>query len=181
MRSRRIATGWSGNELSAMILLAHLRRWMAGGSGLKTAPLLTRHSADIALLQAGGGFARAWSPQECDGLLIDPAVLADGAWLGRKLAGAVLSRRAADEAEILTIVTARNLRGTGIGRQLLATHMAHLAAAGTRQLFLEVDAQNVPACALYRHFGFRQVGERPGYYPKADGSRVTALVLRREL
>jgi [ribosomal protein S18]-alanine N-acetyltransferase len=164
-----------------MRALNRFRRWIAGGSGIKITPLLTRHSADIAYLQAGGGFARAWSPQECDALLTDAAVLADAAWLGGTLVGAVLSRRAADEAEILTIVTARDLRGTGIGRQLLAAHLAHLAAMGTRQLFLEVDAQNNPACALYRHFGFSQVGERPGYYPKADGSRVTALVMRRQL
>jgi [ribosomal protein S18]-alanine N-acetyltransferase len=164
-----------------MSLLSRFRRWTTGHTGLKIVSLSGLHCADVAHIQAGGGFARAWSPQECEGLLTDPAVLADGTFQGARLAAAVLSRRAADEAEILTIVTARSLRSTGVGRQLLAAHIAHLAAAGTRHLFLEVDAKNGPALALYRHFGFQQVGERPGYYPKADGSRVTALVLRREL
>jgi ribosomal-protein-alanine N-acetyltransferase len=43
-----------------------------------------------------------------------------------------------------------------------------------------VRPSNHSALALYRHFGFRQIGLRRGYYP-ATGGREDALVLRREL
>jgi [ribosomal protein S18]-alanine N-acetyltransferase len=164
-----------------MSLLARLRARFVHSQGITIAPLLPRHSADVAHIQAGGGFARNWSPQECEALLTDRAVHADGGFRGRHLACAVLSRVALDEAEILTIVTAPNARRAGAAAQVLAVHMAHLAARGAKMLFLEVDAQNLPALALYRRFGFQQVGERPGYYPRADGTRATALVLRRQL
>jgi ribosomal-protein-alanine N-acetyltransferase len=48
-------------------------------------------------------------------------------------------------------------------------------------LFLEVDETNRPAIALYKRFGFRQVGRRPNYYSSADGSSAGALVMRRDL
>ena len=50
-----------------------------------------------------------------------------------------------------------------------------------RALFLEVDETNAAAIALYRRFGFREVGKRPRYYQSADGARSGALVMRRDL
>jgi len=59
--------------------------------------------------------------------------------------------------------------------------MRRLSAVGANQIFLEVDEGNAPALALYRSFGFHQVGTRKGYYPKKDGTRATALVMKAEL
>jgi len=39
----------------------------------------------------------------------------------------------------------------------------------------------VPALKLYRRAGFREVGQRPGYYQQGRNNAVTALVLRRDL
>ena len=47
-------------------------------------------------------------------------------------------------------------------------------------MLLEVRPSNGPALALYRNYGFAEIGRRKGYYP-ADGGREDALVLRREL
>jgi ribosomal-protein-alanine N-acetyltransferase len=43
-----------------------------------------------------------------------------------------------------------------------------------------VRPSNDRAVELYRHFGFRQIGVRRGYYPAAAG-REDALVFEREL
>lgn len=94
--------------------------------------------------------------------LIDP----DGAF--------ILARVAAGEAEILTLATMPALRRAGRARRLLAAAMRHAAQAGAEALFLEVSVANLPAQALYRGAGFREVGRRPRYYE--DGT--DALVLR---
>ena len=43
------------------------------------------------------------------------------------------------------------------------------------RLFLEVDETNQPAIALYRRFGFREVGKRPRYYQSAEGASPARL------
>ena len=48
------------------------------------------------------------------------------------------------------------------------------------KLFLEVRPSNERAVELYRHFGFRQIGQRKGYYPAALG-REDALIFDKEL
>jgi ribosomal protein S18 acetylase RimI-like enzyme len=45
---------------------------------------------------------------------------------------------------------------------------------------LEVRPSNEKALALYRHFGFQQIGVRRGYYPAEQG-REDALVLTHSL
>jgi ribosomal-protein-alanine N-acetyltransferase len=146
-------------------------------------PSRVAEAAAMARIHAEG-FHRAWSTLEIERLLTDAAVLADAAVVGGdegKLAGFILSRRAADEAEVLTIVMTLRCRGQGIAGRLLSQHMKTLAYGGTRVLFLEVDEGNEPALALYRRAGFTEVGRRVAYYRKPDGSAATAMVLRRSL
>jgi ribosomal-protein-alanine N-acetyltransferase len=114
--------------------------------------------------------------------VIGDAVMGCPWWAKRpRLAGFVLSRRVLDEAEILTIAVAVEFRRKGLGGALLGAHIARLAAMGVKELFLEVEAGNAAARALYASFGFHQVGERRGYYRKSAGPAATALVLRRNL
>lgn len=128
-------------------------------------------------------FAHSWSPAEIAGLIASGAVIADGVFNGRtnQLGGFVLSRCAADEGEILTIAIAAKLRRKGLGKLLLDHHTARLRSGRIRLLFLEVDQSNEGARALYRRFGFEEVGRREAYYRLPDGSRATALVLRKVL
>ncbi|HLH11397.1 MAG TPA: GNAT family N-acetyltransferase [Methylovirgula sp.] len=131
-------------------------------------------------------FAHPWGAGEFESLLAARNVVGHGAfirllWGGRVLAGFVLSRLAADSAEILTIAVVPRARGKGLGGALLATHLAQLAASGAKSLFLEVEAENRAALALYRRFDFYEVGARKAYYRTADGNRAGALILRRDL
>lgn len=134
----------------------------------------------IAALHAAA-FRRGWSELEVEQLLIDRQVIAHRATSGTRLTGFIMSRRAADEAEILSVAVARSQRGRGVGRDLLSLHLRRLAALSTRAVFLEVDENNRPAIRLYDRAGFREVGRRPNYYPTADGKPAAALVLRRDL
>jgi [ribosomal protein S18]-alanine N-acetyltransferase len=135
-----------------------------------------RDAAAIAQLH-GQSFGRGWDEDEVYGLLIDRAVIAHRAMSRRTLVGFIMSRLAADEAEILSVAIASARRGRGWSRPLLDHHLRNLAGLGARAVFLEVDEHNAPACRLYEGAGFREVGRRQGYY--AGGA--AALVLRRDL
>jgi ribosomal-protein-alanine N-acetyltransferase len=139
-------------------------------------------ASDVARLHRLGGFARGWSITECESLLADRSVCADGSRLrDGTIAAAALSRRAGDEAEVLVVLVDPAMRSLGIGHRLMETHLQTLLHGGIHRVFLEVDENNAPARALYARFGFTEAGRRPGYYPKPDGTRATALVLRRDL
>jgi ribosomal-protein-alanine N-acetyltransferase len=144
------------------------------------APASARDAAAIASLH-GASFRRGWSEQEVETLLLDRNVVADRANLKGKLAGFILSRIAADEAEILSVAVARAAQGRRLAGKLLDLHLRRLAGLGARAVFLEVDEHNTPAIRLYARAGFRKVAQRPNYYPSGVGTAAHALVLRRDL
>ncbi|PPI82653.1 ribosomal-protein-alanine N-acetyltransferase [Marinobacter maroccanus] len=85
-----------------------------------------------------------------------------------------------DEAHLLNICVHPGARGEGVGRYLLRHVLATAAHEGMSQLLLEVRVSNHAAIALYQDEGFHEVGQRPGYYPAANG-REDARVLMRAL
>ncbi len=150
----------------------------------RTAPPQVRrigadHGADCAAIHAAS-FAFAWPQDDLETMLIDPSTVADGAFArDRELQGFMLSRLAADEAEVLTVAVAPRRRGRGIAGQLLQANIARLSRLGAKSLFLEVEAENQAGLALYRRFAFATVGERKSYYRKPDGSAALAYIMRR--
>ncbi len=160
-----------------------MMRWLAQLFG-RGEPVLTaapqRAAAQLAALHAAS-FNRGWSEQEFEQLLADRSVVADRATIGRKTVGFIVSRIAADEAEILSIAVTRACRGRRIGAKLLTLNLRRLAGRGVRSVFLEVDEDNSSARRLYARAGFREVGRREGYYGSASGAKAAALVLRRDL
>jgi [ribosomal protein S18]-alanine N-acetyltransferase len=159
-------------------LLAPLR-WLAPAEpALSEASV--RDAAAFAALHARS-FARGWSEDEFERLLADRQVVAQRAMAGSALAGFILSRMAAGEAEILSVAVARRFQNRGLGRRLLHLHLQRLTGLGVGALFLEVEEENRPALRLYERAGFREVGRRAGYYVKPTGAPVAARVLRRDL
>lgn len=138
------------------------------------------HGAACAAIHAAC-FAFAWPRDDLEALLIASSTVADGAFgsRGEDLQGFMLSRLAADEAEVLTLAVAPRHRGRGIAGRLLHANIARLTVLGARSLFLEVEANNHAAVALYRRSKFVTVGERKSYYRKADGTAALAYIMRR--
>jgi ribosomal-protein-alanine N-acetyltransferase len=156
--------------------------WFCGFFDSPAFPVLPAGTGDAERLAAlhGAAFRRGWSTEEFERLLIERNVVADRAMAGASLAGFVISRLAADQAEILSVAVASRHRGRGLARKLLDVHLGRLAGYGVSSVFLEVDEGNVPARRLYAGLRFAQVGRRERYYVDAGGSG-TALVLRRDL
>src|ERR1700678_3614341 len=73
-------------------------------------------------------FGRGWSAEEFERLAIESNMIAARASSG-ELAGFVLSRIAADQAEILSIAVAAPFRGRGLAGKLMGVHMRRLPAA----------------------------------------------------
>jgi ribosomal-protein-alanine N-acetyltransferase len=142
-------------------------------AGLRDAP-------DLSQLH-GASFHRGWSAQEFEQILMERNALGHRLRLRGDVIGFIVSRTAADEAEILSVAVAERHRSRGYSRDLLRTHLGHLAGQGFRTVFLEVEENNRPARALYERAGFRVVGRRERYYKGAGGEDLNAVVMRRDL
>jgi ribosomal-protein-alanine N-acetyltransferase len=141
---------------------------------------IARDAPAIAALH-GASFRRGWSEIEVEGLIGERNVVTHRAMSASVLCGFIMSRIAADEAEILSVAVARSSQGRGLARGLLDLHLRRLAGMGCRAVFLEVDENNRAAIRLYDRAGFREISRRANYYPAPGGKAAAALVLRRDL
>src|SRR5690606_28108692 len=89
-----------------------------------------------------------------------------------------LALTAGDDAELLTIATAPDLRRGGWGRRIFAALDAEACSRGLERWVLEVARNNLPAHSLYKSAGFVEIAVRPAYYAQPAG-RVDALVMTR--
>jgi [ribosomal protein S18]-alanine N-acetyltransferase len=156
-------------------------RWFKFSSNIQIREGRVTDCAQLANLHKQG-FERNWSVPEFENLICDPSIRSHLAQTRLKRpVGFIMSRLAADEAEILSIVVAKKARRKGVAVKLLTTHISSLVQCGAKSLFLEVDELNSAAIALYQQFGFQKVGLRKAYYQREDGSTPAALVMKREL
>lgn len=95
--------------------------------------------------------------------------------------GFILMRAVAGEAEILALAVRPDARRGGQGTRLVAEGVAGASVRGADRVFLEVAEDNAAARALYAHTGFVEMGRRPRYYARPDGSRVDALLFTLNL
>jgi [ribosomal protein S18]-alanine N-acetyltransferase len=160
-------------------MIAWLTGWWSGGPAA-IEPARLRDAARLAQLH-GASFHRGWGEAEFEGMLTEHNTLVHRLRIGRKIIGFAVSRMAADEAEILSIAVAPDHRGRGLSRELLLTHLGHLAGRGIRTVFLEVEENNQPARRLYARAGFAVTGRRERYYREANGQQLNALLMRRDL
>lgn len=135
----------------------------------------------IALAKAhASAFEAPWPPEAFVELLASPGAFALAA-IDEAPVGLILMRAIAGEAEVLTLAVEPSHRRRGVARALLQAGLVQAAAAGAREVFLEVAADNAAALQLYRQTGFETAGHRGGYYRQAGGAAIDALVLRRVL
>ena len=160
-------------------MMAWLSDWLGGGTPLVEAAT-QRDAARLAQLH-GASFHRGWGEGEFESMIAERNTLVHRLRLRRKTVGFAVSRIGADEAEILSIAIDPAYRGRGLSRDLLLTHLGHLAGRSVRTIFLEVEENNAPARRLYEKAGFAVVGRRERYYQQASGEQLNALLMRRDL
>ena len=121
-------------------------------------------------------FDIGWDAAAIEALLDMP-----GAALEAEVDGFLLWRRAADEAEIVTLAVRPEARRQGLGGRLLDRTLSRARDQGVARLLLEVAHDNDAALALYASRGFERAGRRPAYYARPDGARADALILALNL
>jgi ribosomal-protein-alanine N-acetyltransferase len=123
-------------------------------------------------------FSDPWSAGAFEETLRPPHGLGLVAERAGQVRGYLVARSVAGEGEILNLAVSPDARRRGLGDDLLEAGITALAAAGAREIFLEVREQNHAALELYRRRGFKPVGMRARYYrnPVED-----AIVLRLAL
>jgi len=99
----------------------------------------------------------------------------------RTLAGFVIGRIAADEAEILSIGVAPEWQRRGVARRMAEGLVRAARRAEVKRVFLEVAVDNAAAIALYEGLGFRPAGRRKGYYERPGGKNVDAIILSLDI
>ena len=96
---------------------------------------------------------------------------------GRVLLGYLVAMPGVEEVHLLNITVAPAHQRQGWARCLLDALVLWSRGLGALWLWLEVRESNAPARALYRRYGFMDVGVRKAYYPAGQGKREDAMVM----
>lgn len=127
-------------------------------------------------------FYRGWGEAEFEAYIVQKNIFTYVVRRkSKKLVGMLVVREAAGEAEILSIAIARKSRKKGFARALMNAAFDELARYGVREIFLEVNEDNLGARQLYARYGFETVATRPQYYQSGASDSATALVMRCNL
>ncbi len=89
--------------------------------------------------------------------------------------GYIIGRKIAPEGEIYRIAVREDKRQRGIGYRLLSYALKTEYGQGVETVFLEVRESNLPARALYRAYGFKEIGIRRSYYQNPTENAVVML------
>jgi ribosomal-protein-alanine N-acetyltransferase len=106
------------------------------------------------------------------GYLARKRVDAQGQWLGYFIA-----MPGVQEVHLLNLTVAPEHQRRGHAVAMLDELVRESSLRGARRLWLEVRTSNERAQALYRRYGFRDVGLRRGYYPAGALARENAIVM----
>ncbi len=159
-------------------MVAHLHIRLDDLSDPRIAAFLEEHLIDM---------RRVSPPESVHALDLDglrgPQIRFWSAWVrtegGEHLAGTVaLKVLSADHAELKSMRSAADLRGQGVGTQLLAHALQHARTAGHQRLSLETGSQPffAPARALYARHGFQPCGPFGAYRPDPNSCFMTLVL-----
>jgi ribosomal-protein-alanine N-acetyltransferase len=141
----------------------------------------TRADADALGQAHAEAFEAPWSGDEILHFAEDRgglALVAEGE--DGEIAGFILCRLIAGEAEVLTLAVRTGVRRRGVATTLLGAAI-DLTRTTAASMFLEVAEDNPGAIALYARAGFEPVGRRAAYYARLGAPAVDAIVMRRTL
>ncbi len=130
---------------------------------IEIVPLQKEHAGRLAELEQMC-FSDPWSEEGIAFEASNDAAKFFVALCGGEIAGYAGMLHAADLGNICNIAVFPQFRRHGIGRRLVYALIDSARELGVSELTLEVRSSNEPAKALYRSFGFEEVGKRKNFY-----------------
>lgn len=127
---------------------------------------MTETTAPLVAALEAESFSMPWSGTSIRAELENPYAIWLAALDGDTLAGYMGVQFGPDGGDIMTIATAPEFRGQGVGKKLISAMVEMLKEKELQWLTLEVRPSNTAAVGLYKALGFREVGRRPRYYKK---------------
>lgn len=88
------------------------------------------------------------------------------------IVGYIVGTKIPPEGEIYRIAVREDKRQRGIGYRLLSFGLKSEIGSGVETVFLEVREKNIPARALYKSYGFSEIGIRKNYYQNPTDNAV---------
>lgn len=144
---------------------------------LDYAPMVLQDIDDVVALEVQL-FPHPWSRTN----FTDSLASGYDAWVLRDAQGTLVAyyllMAAVDEAHLLDVAVAPGLQGRGLGRHVLDKVAARARGLGMESVLLEVRPSNERALAIYRRYGYAEIGRRRAYYPAHAGQREDAIVMR---
>ncbi len=119
-----------------------------------------------------------WSEQSVDSLAGTNGAALIAAFTDKQMAGFILTRYAADEAELLTLAVDPGFQRAGIASLLINAAKEELEKQAVKSFFLEVRRDNAAAVACYKKLGFEKIAVRKNYYTDDTGTEIDADVFR---
>jgi len=138
---------------------------MTSHDDLRLRPLTTDDVPALDVMERALFGAGAWSPASLAEEITGPGRWYVGAQYGHgPLVGYAGLWFDGYDAQVMTIGTAVEHQGRGVGRVLLDALVARARELGAPAVLLEVRVDNEPALRLYQRAGFERLGLRRGYY-----------------
>ena len=124
-------------------------------------------------------FSDAWSEQGFEDTLNSPYVISLVAIDEAEdtILGYIIMYVSFEEGEISNVAVAKSAQNRGIGSALMQAILEKGLEESVTRFILEVRVSNTPAIALYKKFGFTEIGIRRDFYEKP---REDALIMIRE-
>ncbi len=139
--------------------------------------LMTAEDVDGMHAIEEAAFATPWSRKSIEAELTNSCARYLVARTGGEVVGYAGMWLVIDEAHITNVAVRADMRGQGLGRQLMGRLIQLAADSGMIWMTLEVRRSNKAAQNLYRSFGFIDVGYRKRYY---EDNQEDALLMALE-
>lgn len=82
-----------------------------------------------------------------------------------------------DEADLMNIVTRKNMRNLGVASFMLDCIISYCKKNKIKSVILEVNVQNTIAINLYKKYNFKETGLRKKYYNNTYDAILMSLTL----
>lgn len=146
---------------------------------MKIIPMTESVVAQVAELEEAS-FATPWSEASIREELQNPWALWYVAMEEEAVLGYIGIQYGPDGGDIMSIATAPEARGRGVGKALISAAVSVLKEKELNYLTLEVRPSNAPALGLYTAMGFSQVGRRKNYYRKPTEDAILLTLFFEE-